>query len=102
AFSLPFGGYLLGLFIFGMSGGVAMSMGRTIMQEAAPEALRARVMSVFSLANMGGLPLGAVALGYCAAAFGPLNCLLIAVAGVWLTALVVLWRSNLWLLASES
>ena len=102
AFSLPFGGYLLGLFVFGMSGGVAMSMGRTIMQEAAPEAVRARVMSVFSLANMGGLPLGAVALGYCAAAFGPLNCLLIAVAGVWLTALVVLWRSNLWLLASES
>lgn len=48
------------------------------------------------------LPFGALALGYCAAAFGPLNCLLIAVAGVWLTALVVLWRSNVWLLASES
>jgi len=101
AFSLPFGSYLLALFVFGMSGGVAMSMGRTIMQEAAPEASRARVMSVFSLANIGGLPVGAVAMGYCAAAFGPLNCLLIAVAGVWLTALVVLWRSNLWLLASQ-
>ncbi|MGY8852104.1 MAG: MFS transporter [Pseudomonadales bacterium] len=56
--------YFLGaLALWGMCGAVAMSMSRTMIQQAAPEAYRSRVLAIFSLANMGGMPLGAVLLG---------------------------------------
>ena len=56
--------YFLGaLALWGMCGAVAMSMSRTLIQQAAPEAYRSRVLAIFSLANMGGMPLGAVLLG---------------------------------------
>ena len=95
ALHLPFKGYLMSLFFWGICGGVAMNMGRTIMQESAPEEYRSRVMSVFSLANMGGMPIGAILMGYCAVWSGPLNSLLIAVAGVWLATIYVALSSNL-------
>lgn len=75
---LSFEGYLACLFCWGMSGAIAMSMSRTIMQESAPENYRARVLSIFSLANLGGMPIGAVAMGYVASEFGPLTGLVIA------------------------
>jgi len=92
---LSFPGYLTSLFFWGVGGGVAMSMGRTLMQEWAPEDYRSRVMSVFSLANMGGMPIGALLMGYCAVWLGPLNSLLVAVAGVWMAALFVVISSDL-------
>jgi len=95
AIGLPFWGYLLILFLWGISGGVGLSMGRTIMQEEAPESHRARVMSVFSLANLGGMPIGAVLLGYCASGLGPLNSLFVAVAGIWIASLLVFLTTNL-------
>jgi len=101
AFHLPFVAYLLALFFWGMGGGVAMSMGRTIMQEAAPENARSRVMSVFSLATLGSMPFGALLMGYCGGALGPLNSLLIAVSGVWITSLGVLWQGRLWGLTTQ-
>jgi MFS family permease len=101
AFHLPFMGYLAALFFWGMSGGVAMSMGRTIMQEAAPENARSRVMSVFSLATLGGMPFGALLMGYCAGAFGPLASLLISVAGVWVTSVGIVWHGRLWGLTTQ-
>ena len=42
---------------------MAMSMARTLIQEAAPEAFRSRILAIFSLANMGGMPLGGLILG---------------------------------------
>ena len=72
-----------------------MSMGSTIMQEAAPRDHLARVMSIFSLGNMGGLPLGAVSMGYCATQIGPLLSLAVAVTGIWLVAGFVWTRSDL-------
>jgi MFS family permease len=51
---------LLGLiFLWGMGGGIAMSMARTIMQEEAPPNQRSRVMSFYSFAFMGSGPIGA-------------------------------------------
>ena len=90
----PFWAYLIIILGWGLCGAVAMSMGRTIMQEAAPEDMRARIMAVFALANTGGMPLGALALGFCAEYFGTLNSVLIIVVGVWFFALLV------WLLSS--
>jgi len=95
ATGLPFFGYLIALFFWGMCGGVAMSMGRTIMQESAPPEYRARVMSVFSLGSVGGMPIGAVLMGFCAASIGPLMTLPIAVAGIWTVLAVLWWKSDL-------
>ena len=46
-----------------MTGGLVMSMARTIMQESAPPELRGRVMAFFSLTFMGAGPLGALLSG---------------------------------------
>ena len=71
AFHLPFMGYLAALFFWGMSGGVAMSMGRTIMQEAAPENARSRVMSVFFPGDPGRHALRSVVDGLLCGCFWP-------------------------------
>ncbi len=63
------------------------------MQESAPAAYRARVISVFSLANPGGLPLGALFMGYCAMLIGSLMALVVAVAGIWI-GLAAIWRKS--------
>ena len=63
--------YFLGaLALWGMCGAVAMSMSRTLIQQAAPEAYRSRVLAIFSLANMGGMPMGAVLLGRLVGEYG--------------------------------
>jgi MFS family permease len=95
ATGLPFYGYLTALFFWGMCGGVAMSMGRTLMQESAPLEYRARVMSVFSLGSVGGMPLGALLMGFCAASIGPLMTLCVAVVGIWTVIALLWWKSNL-------
>ncbi|MGK0336829.1 MAG: MFS family permease [Candidatus Azotimanducaceae bacterium] len=95
ALGLPFMGYLAVLFAWGCCGGLAMSMGRTIMQELAPESHRARVLSVLSLANVGALPFGAALMGFCAEYLGILNSFLVAVAGVWLITAYVATRTRL-------
>lgn len=58
-------------FIWGLGGGVAMTLGRGLIQEHAPPEARARVLSVFTLGLMGGGPLGAAADGVLAQALGP-------------------------------
>ena len=52
------------IFVWGLCGGVAMSMSRTVMQELAPVGQRGRVMSFYSLAMMGAGPIGALWAGY--------------------------------------
>ncbi len=92
---LDWPGYLAAIFAWGCCGGVAMSMGRTIMQELAPETHRARVMSVFSLANIGALPFGAGLMGISADFIGILPSFLVAVAGAWCAVLYIVFRTNL-------
>jgi MFS-type transporter involved in bile tolerance (Atg22 family) len=75
-----------------------MSMARSIVQESAPMSHRARIMSVYSLGMMGGMPIGSLTMGYVISVFGPLNAALVPVIGM---AVVVVWvgfKSNLWTL----
>lgn len=92
---LPWMGYLVTIFAWGCCGGLAMSMGRTIMQELAPESHRARVMSVFSLANIGSLPFGAALMGYSADLIGILPSFQLAVAGGWGSVVYMAVRTDL-------
>jgi MFS family permease len=93
---LTFVGYLTCLFFWGMCGAVAMSMSRTIMQESAPEEFRARVMSIFSLANMGGMPVGAVIMGLIAETFGPLAGLVFAATTAMSIGVIVAASTSIW------
>ncbi len=79
-----------------MCGGVAMTLGRSIVQEAAPASHRARVMSVYSLANFGGMPIGSLLLGFCAGALGPLDALLVPAACVLAVTVLVATATPLW------
>jgi MFS family permease len=74
------------IFVWGMCGGLAMSMARTIMQEEAPPGQAGRVMSFFSFSLLGAGPLGAILCGLLVSWIGPNHALMVA-AGV--MALVV-------------
>ena len=68
---LPFRGLLLLCLLWGLGAGVVMTQGRTIVQIAAPETHRARILSMFQLGLMGGAPVGSLLIGYLAAFTGP-------------------------------
>jgi len=92
----PFPAFLFLCLIWGLGAGVVMTQGRTIVQAAAPETHRARILSLFQLGLMGGAPLGALLIGYLAAFTGPraaavypAACMLFVLAGL-------LARSRLW------
>ena len=68
------------IYLWGMCGGLAMSMARTIMQEDAPPGQAGRVMSFFSFSLLGAGPIGALFCGYLVTWFGPEHALVAAAA----------------------
>jgi hypothetical protein len=96
AFAPTFGLFALALFLWGVCGGVAMTMSRTIMQEQAPDALRARVMSFYSFSFMGASPLGALLCGFLAREIGPQATLIFACGVMFALMLLISATSGLW------
>jgi MFS family permease len=88
-------------FVWGLGGGVAMTLGRSLVQHHAPPDKVARVLSIFTLCMMGGAPLGAVVYGFLAHAIGPK--LAILVPGFLMLAIVgsVAAVSRLWRLDED-
>lgn len=84
------------VYLWGMGGGISMTMSRAIVQEAAPDTHRARIMSVYSLGMMGGMPIGSLLLGWCVGQFGARHAVLVPVVGMAVTASVLLLTSSLW------
>lgn len=68
----------------------------SLLQLTAPDGLRGRIMSLYSLVFAGVTPFGAFAVGWVAEAFGtPMACALGGAGGlVCVTALTVLWRTR--------
>ncbi|MEM1230925.1 MAG: MFS transporter [Pseudomonadota bacterium] len=95
-----FSAFLLVIFIWGICGGIAMTMSRTIMQEQAPEAMRSRVMSFYGFSFMGAGPLGALLCGYLSSLYGPQQALMIAALGMLIVTILLALRSGLWRIAS--
>ncbi len=103
AFALASAGSGLGLsalifsvFCWGLCGGIAMTMSRTIMQEQAPEDQRARMMAFYAFSFMGSGPVGAIFSGYLVGWFGPVLALTIASMLMLLVVTLVGLTSQLW------
>lgn len=77
ALPIPFAGFLGVIFVWGLCGGVAMSMSRTVMQELAPAGQRGRVMSFYSFSMMGAGLFGAYWAGLLCTWFDPRIALLV-------------------------
>lgn len=65
------------VYFWGMCGGISMTLARAIVQEASPPTHRARLMSVFTLGMMAGMPIGSVAIGICIDYVGVRNAVLV-------------------------
>lgn len=74
---LPFWGFCMLCFAWGMGAGVSLSMGRTIVQESTPPAYRGRTLALFQLGFIGGAPLGALILGFVAGEIGVQRAMLV-------------------------
>ncbi|MCZ6871413.1 MAG: MFS transporter [Gammaproteobacteria bacterium] len=84
------------VFVWGMCGGITMSMARTIMLEAAPEDQRGRVMSFFSFSFMGAGPLGALGNGFLVDWVGAEMALVTTATLMLVTILIIMVSSQLW------
>jgi MFS family permease len=90
------------IFLWGAGGGITMSMTRSIVQESAPPSHRARVMAVYSLGMMGGMPIGSATMGYVISAFGPLKAAWVPVIGMAVVVASVAATSKLWSLVPHA
>ena len=90
----------LSLWLWGACGGVAMSMSRAMMQEAAPSGQRSRVMAFFSFSFMGAGPVGALLCGQLVSMLGPQVALAVACAALMTVLVAMASRSTLWNLRS--
>lgn len=81
---------------WGLSSGVSMSQSRAIVQIAAVDTHRARVLSVFQLGMMGGGPIGAFGAGFVIEALGPLNAVLVPSSCMVVLWLLIFFFTNMW------
>jgi len=96
AFTSQFSQFVLIIFFWGVCGGAAMTMSRTIMQEQAPETMRGRVMSFYSFSFMGAGPIGALLSGYLVEELGPELALLTSAAGMLVVIILIGVTSGVW------
>ncbi len=87
--------YGLALF-WGLTSGISMSMSRSIVQEAATDSHRARIMSIYTLGFLGGGPLGALLMGYTTKHLGALDAVLVPAAGMVIVWICMFVFTDLW------
>jgi MFS family permease len=95
-FELPIAVFYGVVYLWGMCGGISMTMSRAIVQEASPETHRARILSVYSLGMMGGMPIGSLLLGWCVGVLGVRDAVLVPVVGMAVVLLALRLGSGLW------
>src|SRR5205814_2639581 len=87
--------YLI-VFVWGTGAGLMISMARTIVQENAPPAHLARVMSVYQLGFTGGMPIGAFLLHFVVPDHGARSTALIPGGAMIVVLLILLATTELW------
>lgn len=84
------------VFVWGVCGGLAMPMSRTLLQQLAPADQRGRVMSFYAFSFMGAGPFGALLNGYLSDIYGPQQAIVISGVGMITVLLLVSSVSPLW------
>jgi MFS family permease len=84
------------VFVWGIGAGITISMSRTIVQEHAPPAHRARVLSIYQLGFTGGMSIGALAIGFVVEALGARLATLIPAAAMAVVLTTLLVSTKLW------
>jgi MFS family permease len=102
ALAPPKWAFYLCIFFWGICGGVAMSMSRTILQEHAPPTHQSRTMAVLSLSTAGGGPAGALIMGFAVSALSVRWAILVPILGVAVTTASALAAHSIWRLRSHS
>ncbi len=101
AFVPLFSWFVAALFFWGVCGGVAMTMARTIMQEAAPPGQLSRIMSFHAFSFMGSGPIGALLNGFLVEQVGPQTALVICGMAMFVVMIAVWATSHMWRLDSR-
>jgi len=101
-FAPPLWVFYLCIFVWGIGGGVTMSMSRTILQEHAPPTHQSRTMAVLALATAGGGPLGSLIMGFGISAVSVRWAILVPIAGVAIMTLIAMATHSTWRLRSHS
>ncbi len=96
ALELPAVAFYAALYLWGAGGGISVALSRGIVQAAAPEAHRARLLALFALGVMGGVPLGSLLAGWCAELLGLRGAVLVPVGGMLLVLVTLRLGSRLW------
>jgi MFS family permease len=91
----PFWWLCLLCFIWGIGAGASMSMARGMVQEAAPPAMRARILALYNLGFMGGAPIGAVIIGYLIKFQGPKDAVYVPAAAMVFVVLYLVFGTRL-------
>lgn len=96
-FSIPVPFWLLCLYlvIWGMGAGTTMTMGRAIVQTAAPASHRARILSLYQLGFSGGAPIGSVMMGFLAGRLGVHHAMLVPATCVFIVLCLLITMSPL-------
>ena len=84
------------IYVWGMCGGIAMTLSRAIVQEASPPTHRARILSVFMLGMMGGMPIGSAIIGVLVEYMGVRNAILVPGVGMLLIITYLDLATNLY------
>lgn len=84
------------VFLWGIGAGITISMSRTIVQEHAPPAHRARVLSVYQLGFTGGMSIGAFLIGFIVEMIGARQATLVPAGIMALVLTTLVTTTKLW------
>lgn len=89
------------ILVFGCGAGVVMTLGRTVIQETASAAHRARILAIYGVAFLGAAPMGAFFTGEMADRFGLPTAALIAATGMALLLSALALHGAVWRVRRE-
>lgn len=106
--SVPHWFFLAIVFVWGLAAGISIAMSRSIVQDSAPKAKLARVLSIYQLGFMAGAPFGAALMGALVDLFGPQKIAVVPAGGMialilWMVFFTPVWnmKGSAWLAHHE-
>ncbi|TNE58296.1 MAG: MFS transporter [Alphaproteobacteria bacterium] len=94
--------FLMTLMVFwGCGGGAVLTLGRTIIQEAAPASHRSRIMAAYQMGFMGGGPIGALIIGFLIDGYDAKIAVLFPAGAMSLFLLLIALASPLWRIEAQ-